>query len=93
MSDIFKNPYFQEAKNNLSEEDKAHYARLGHFLHESVNFEDSTLINEDSMPFSGESVARIEALLRSGLLVDDLDEDEKRLMQEARGDEWTKRYR
>jgi magnesium-transporting ATPase (P-type) len=64
----------------MSKEDLEKYKKVGEQLYGSVNFEDSTVVNKLITP-ADEAVAYIEEGLKSGLMPDDLDENEVILLQ------------
>lgn len=91
MCDIWNNPMVNNALKAMSKEDLEKYKKIGEQLYGSVNFEDSTVVNQLITP-ADEAVAYIEEGLKSGLLPQDLDENEVILLQQTYGEEWYKKY-
>lgn len=91
MGDLFNNPLVTSAFNAMTPEQIEDYKKFGESLYGSVNFEDSTLINNIPAPMA-ESIAYIEEGLKSGLLPEDLTEDEVSILYEVYGKEWYKKY-
>lgn len=90
-NDIFNNPFIEQAKKALSEKDKAKFARLGEKLYSGIDFE--TAGTGEVIPaFMNDTVRRIDTLIRSGLHISVLEDDEKKLMREIKGDTWYKIY-
>jgi len=91
MCDIWNNPMVNNALKAMSKEDLEKYKKIGEQLYGSVNFEDSTVVKQLITP-ADEAVAYIEEGLKSGLLPEDLDENEVILLQQTYGEEWYKKY-
>lgn len=91
MSDLFNNPAVNNALKALTPEQLEEYKRFGESLYGTINFEDSTLVNSMPPPMA-ESVAYVEEGIKSGLLPEDLTEDEVALLCNAYGEEWYLRY-
>lgn len=91
MCDIWNNPMVNNALKAMSKEDLEKYKKVGEQLYGNVNFEDSTVVNKLITPVD-EAVAYIEEGLKSGLMPDDLDENEVILLQKTYGEEWYKKY-
>jgi hypothetical protein len=91
MEDLFNNPLVNNALKAMTPEQLEDYKKFGESMYGSVNFEDSTIINNIAAPME-ESVAYVEEGIKSGLLPEDLTNDEVCLLQEAYGKEWYKRY-
>ena len=88
-NDLFDNPMTKAAMSALSEEDRERYQKMGQFLYENVDYENSTA----NMPASmSEAVAYVEMQIRSGLHISSLDENEQALMKERYGEEWYKKW-
>jgi hypothetical protein len=91
MSDLFNNPAVNNALKSMTPEQLDEYKRFGESLYGSINFEDSTLVNSMPPPMA-ESVAYVEEGIKSGLLPEDLTEDEVTLLSGAYGKEWYLKY-
>ena len=91
MCDIWNNPMVNNALKAMSKEDLEKYKKVGEQLYGNVNFEDSTVVNQLMTP-ADEAVAYIEEGLKSGLLPQDLDENEVILLQQTYGEEWYKKW-
>ena len=91
MSDLFNNPLVNNALREMTPEQIKEYKKFGESIYGKINFEDSKIINSMPPPMA-ESVAYIEEGIKSGLLAEDLSEDEVVLLQQAYGEEWYLRY-
>ena len=91
MSDLFNNPMVNNALKSMSPEDLQKYKKIGEQLYGNINFVDSTLINNLSPPME-EAIAYVEQGINSGLMPEDLDENEVILLRNAYGEEWYKRF-
>ena len=91
MSDLFNNPMVNNALKAMSKEDLEKYKKIGEQLYGSVNFEDSTIVNQLATPID-EAIAYVEEGLKSGLLPGDLDENEVILLEKTYGKKWYERY-
>ena len=88
--DLFNNPMVREASKAMSKEQKEKYKILGECMFRDVDFDSCSVNNVP--PFMAEGASRVECLLRSGLHVSSLSDDEKTLMEEVHGKEWYKSY-
>ena len=91
MSDLFNNPMVNNALKSMTPEQIDDYKKKGEQMYGTVNFPDSTIINNLAPPME-ESAAYIEAGIKSGLSPRDLTEDEIVLLTQAFGEEWYLRY-
>ena len=91
MSDLFNNPMVNNALKAMTPEQLEEYKKFGESLYGNINFEDSKIVNNMPPPMA-ESVAYVEEGIKSGLLPDDLTEDEVTLLQQAYGEDWYLRY-
>ena len=85
---VFDNPYFKNAYNALSDQDKEKYKKMGEYMYGNFNYTNNSF---DSPPVE-ESVKYIECSLNSGLLPKDLSQDEKVFMKDTYGDKWYEKY-
>lgn len=91
MSDIWNNPMVNNALKAMSKEDLEKYKKIGEQLYGNINFEDSTVVNQLISPVE-EAIAYVEEGIKSGLLPEDLEENEVILLHKTYGEEWYKRY-
>lgn len=91
MSDLWNNPMVNNALKAMSKEDLEKYKKIGEQLYGNINFQDSTLVNQLITPVE-EAVAYVEEGLKSGLLPEDLEENEVILLHKTYGDKWYERY-
>ena len=91
MGDLFNNSMVTNALKALSPEQLEEYKKFGESLYGTVNFENSKIVNNMPAPMA-ESVAYVEEGIKSGLLPEDLTEDEVVLLEQAYGEEWYLRY-
>lgn len=91
MSDLFNNPMVNNAIKAMSKEDLEKYKKIGEKLYGNINFQDSTVVNQLITPVE-EAVAYVEEGLKSGLLPEDLEENEVILLHKTYGDKWYERY-
>jgi hypothetical protein len=71
---LFNNPMVQNAKNALTQEQRDEYAAKGESLFSSVDFETSTVLNNNIELL--ESIGYIEEYIQSGIDIDDLPIDD-----------------
>jgi len=88
---LFNNPMVNNALKALTPEQLAGYKKIGEQLYGSINYVDSEIINNMAPPME-EAVAYVEEGIKSGLLPEDLDENEVILLTNAYGEEWYLRY-
>lgn len=82
------NPHLYElAKNSMSKEELEYYEKIGKEMYESIDYENSTVLNQPDEPLI-ESVAYIKEAVKSGLHPSYLTEDERKVMEEWKGPEW-----
>ena len=89
--DLFSNPLVNNALKNMSKEDLENYKKIGEHMYNNINFEDNKVIINLPPPIE-EAVAYIETAIKSGLLPNDLDEDEIFCLENAFGTKWYERY-
>jgi hypothetical protein len=89
--DIWDNPMVNNALKALTPEQIEEYKKIGEHMYGNINFVDSKIINKIDAPIE-ESVAYIEEGIKSGLLPEDLTEDEVSLLCNAYGEKWYERY-
>jgi hypothetical protein len=89
--DLFSNPLVNNALKAMSPEQLEHYKKFGESLYGTINFEDSKIMKNLEPPLE-ESAAYIESGIMSGLLPEDLSEDEVHLLEKAYGEKWYLKY-
>ena len=87
--DLFNNPMVNNALKAMTTEQTNEYKRIGKYMY-SHNLEDSNLNNLDDK--MDESVAYVEEGIKSGLLPEDLTDDEVTLLTNVYGEKWFLRY-
>ncbi len=87
---LFEDPDIMRAADQLDEATKARYKRLGASLYEDIDFE--TCADTGAPAFFSDTVARVETLINSGMHISALEEGEKEIMVEMRGEDWYTRY-
>ena len=88
---VFDNPYYKNAFNALSQEDKEKYRKMGQYMYGKIDFEQNKILDIKPPP-QKESLKYIETSFKSGLLPKDLNEDEIEFMKNTYGKEWYKKY-
>lgn len=91
MSNLFNNPMITAAKKAMSKKDLEKYEKLGNSMYKDINFEECSLQTQNPSVFK-ESLLHIEVMLKSGLHPSMLNNDEKNVMKEMKGEEWYKKY-
>ena len=86
-NEIFDNIMVNNALASLSVQDKKRYQQMGEEMYSSVDFSDSTILNNLPPPVV-ESLKDIEQQIKDGLHPSDMDKDQKNLLKEIYGDEW-----
>lgn len=86
---LFDNPMTRAALNSMSPEERKRYAEIGEKMYGNIDFDKSKILDNPADPqeFS-EAVAYVEEQLKSGLHPSMLDDKEKSLLSEIRGQEW-----
>ena len=87
---LFNNNTLTNALNALSENDKKRYKELGEEMFGSIDFEDGNVLNTYPPPVR-ESILDIEQQIKDGLHPSDMEEPEKKLLEEIYGKEWYKK--
>jgi hypothetical protein len=91
MGDLFNNSLVNNALKALSPEQIENYKKIGEQLYGNINFEDAKILNQIAPP-TAESVAYVEEGIKSGLLTEDLTEDEVVLLSKVYGEKWYEQY-
>jgi hypothetical protein len=91
MGDLYNNPLVNNALKALTPDQLDAYKKFGQSLYGTINYEDSTIVNNIPAPIE-ESVAYIEEGLKAGIDPSDLSEDEVVILQKAYGEEWYLKY-
>lgn len=91
MSNVFDNPTFNELKENLSEEDKKKYEKIGESMYNSIDYESGEILDKNSYDMTLVIKYILEGL-KSGLSVDDLSEDEVAILINAFGADWEDKF-
>ena len=85
------NSLVTNALKALSPEQLEQYKKIGEEMYNTVNFEDSKILNNLPPPLA-ESLAYIKEGLKSGLQPCDLSEGEINILEEGYGKEWYKHF-
>ena len=83
-NDIFNNEFAIAALKSMNPDDVIRYKELGKSLFNSIDFENSKLLNNPAY----ESVLCLLDNIRDGLHPSDLDKDEKNVLADTLGDKW-----
>ena len=89
--DIWNNPMVNNALKSMTKEQIEEYKKVGEYMYNNINFEDNKIINSLDPPIE-ESVAYIEEGIKSGLLPQDLTENEVAVLHKAYGEKWYEIY-
>ena len=79
--------YFSKLKESLSPEDKEKYDLQGESYFSNFDFSNGQMTTPLELTSN-----HIVAALKSGLSVDDLDEDEKEIMKAVYGEDWINKF-
>lgn len=85
--DLFNNPMVNNALKALSPEQLKDYKRMGEYMYGNIDFVDNKVINGLDKSLD-ESAFYIMEGLKSGLLPQDLDENEVQILTTVYGNEW-----
>jgi hypothetical protein len=89
---LWNDPRWGRVKQNLSKEQIEQYKTIGEQMNGSINFTNGKS-NEIPIPEPAkDSIAYILVGLRSGLEIDDLDEEEIKAMNTFVGEDWRERW-
>lgn len=88
QDDLWDNDMVQSIKQQLTPADTERYKRLGQEMYDTIDFESI----DDSNAFLKDTATYLVASLRSGLRVEQLEEDEKQVMKTCFGDDWDQEW-
>lgn len=88
---LFNNNMVKSALKSLTPEQLENYKEIGRQMYDTVDFNDSKIIDEIAPPIA-ESIAYIESGINSGLLPNDMEDEEVEAMIQTFGDKWYERY-
>ena len=91
MSNVFDNPSFKEMKENLSEEDKKKYEKIGESMYNSIDYNSGKILDKNSYDMTLVLKYILEGL-KSGLSVEDLSDDEVAILINAFGENWEDKF-
>ena len=91
MSNVFDNPTFKEMKENLSEEDKKKYEKIGESMYNSIDYNSGKILDKNSYDMTLVLKYILEGL-KSGLSVEDLTENEVAILINAFGENWEDKF-
>jgi len=93
---LFNEKRLKEIAENLSEEDKKRYAKIGEEMYNSISFENinsqGKLTTENADAVELENVAQVKVMLLSGLHPSYLSGQEKDMMKNSYGEKWYETY-
>lgn len=82
---------FKNMMNNLSDEDKEKYKKIGEYMYNTIDYENNEILNKIKTP-TEEILGYIEIALKSGLSAEDLEPEERKYMKDQFGNKWFERY-
>jgi len=85
--DLFNNPALRDAFNSLPKEEQERYKKIGEEMYNTIKFEECQIMNNMTAPMD-EAVAYILESLKSGLHPSELDENEKKILEDVCGSDW-----
>lgn len=88
---IFRNNFVKNALKSLTPEQLEHYQQIGEGMYDTVDFTKGEILNNIDPP-TEEKLAYIITGLKSGLLPQDLEQEEIELMIEHYGQDWFKHF-
>lgn len=89
MSDLFDNPMVRRARAAMSEEQLAEYKAKGEMMYGGRFDVTSSNLEQEGRDFNEiEAVAWVVESLKSGLMVQDLEDNERELLKAHYGDNW-----
>ena len=88
---LFNNNMLKRALDALPENDKQRYKELGEEMFGSIDFEEGNILNTYPPPIR-ESIVDIEQQIKDGLHPSDMEDVEKKLLEEIYGKEWYKKW-
>lgn len=86
-NDLFDNPMVKNILKSMSPDEIQKYKQIGESLYGNVKFETNEVTNNIQPPME-ESVAYIKEALKSGMLVEDLEDNEIKFLKDYYGDNW-----
>lgn len=88
---LFNNNMLKRALDTLPENEKQRYKELGEEMFGSIDFEEGNVLNTYPPPIR-ESIVDIEQQIKDGLHPSDMEDVEKKLLEEIYGKEWYKKW-
>ena len=85
VPDVFDNKQAELAFNSLTKEEQDRYKKEGEYMYNNFNYNLPTDTSDE------DSYAYILCGLRSGLSIEDLEEDETNFLKNKLGDDWVKK--
>lgn len=96
MSDLFNNPMIKRAKEAMTPEQLAEYEKIGKHMYDSISFEtvgaDGSKKHNNITKEMSDAVLYIDISIKSGQHISFLEDNEKALLKEVRGDKWYEYY-
>jgi hypothetical protein len=96
--DIFDNPRVKSAMSKMSPEQLEEYKRMGKEMYDAVNYVNSTILTKPPSPMIGDdmfdkeenstAMAYVINGIKSGLLEEDMTDDEKVFAEQCFGKDW-----
>lgn len=84
---LFNNPAVQRMRTEMTKEDREKMEKIGQRMYGNIDFENNSIDNTLDMTYR-----HLVAALNSGLTIDDLDDDERGIMQAKEGAYWEKKW-
>lgn len=91
---LFSEKRLKEISENLSDEDKKRYAKIGEEFYNSINFEsvDKQGDSSNAEEIELENVSQLKLMLHSGIHPSYLTGEEKSLLKNAFGEKWYENF-
>lgn len=90
--DLFDNHMVREAKKNMTPEQIEEYKQIGEQMYNTVDFETGQAYDQDLDSILARNVYEIDSALRSGLGIENLEENDIKILQEVYGKNWKDKY-
>jgi hypothetical protein len=90
--DLFDNPMTRNALKSMTPEQIERYKLIGTQMYGNIDFSKSEVLDNVPPPMT-EALAYIKEGFKSGLQIEDLDEDEVFFLKDFYGDDWEKKIK
>ena len=92
MSDLFNNPFFENAKKSLTEEQKEEYKKIGEYMYNTEIYKVESVGPKIQAPKEEDIALYAIQCLKSGADPKDLTDEEIRSLTKVHGEKWYEQF-